>query len=56
MCKLVVEGRDTIQPTFSVRGGLPPGISGATGEPASDEEGFRAMTPTVGTEVREFRT
>ncbi len=41
---------DTIQPTFYVRGELPPGISGATGEPPSDEKGFRAMTPTVGAE------
>jgi site-specific DNA recombinase len=47
---LVVEERDTIQPTFYVRGELPPGISGATGEPPSDEKGFRAMTPTVGAE------
>ncbi len=47
---LVVEERDTIQPTFCVSGERAAGISGATGEPPSDEEGFRAMTPTVGTE------
>jgi site-specific DNA recombinase len=44
---LVVEERDTIQPTFYVRGELPPDC-GATGEPPSDEKGFRAMAPTVG--------
>jgi hypothetical protein len=43
-----VKERDTIQPAFYVRGELPADISGATGEPPSDEKGFRAMTPAVG--------
>ena len=47
---LVVKERDTIQPTFYVRGDLPADFSGASGEPPSDEKGFRAMTPAVGAE------
>ncbi len=47
---LVVKERDTIQPTFYVRGELRVDFSGGTGEPPSDERGFRAMTPVVGAE------
>ena len=45
---LVVEERDTIQPRFYIRGGLPPDMPGDNSEAPSDGTGFRAMTPTVG--------
>ena len=54
--ELVVEQRDTIQPCFYIRGGLPeldlqtPDNPDGNDETPSDERGFRAMTPTVGTE------
>jgi hypothetical protein len=47
---LVVKERDTIQPTFYVRGELPADFSGATREPPSDERGCCALTPVVGAE------
>jgi site-specific DNA recombinase len=46
---LVVEERDTIQPSFYVRGGLPPDMPRDRDETPSDGKGFRAMTPTVET-------
>ena len=54
--ELVVEERDTVQPCFYVRGGLPdldsqpPDSPDGNDETPFDERGFRAMTPTVGTE------
>ena len=44
---LVVEERDTIQPSFYIRGGLPPDMPDDNSETPSDGTGFRAMTPTV---------
>ncbi len=51
--ELVVEERDTIQPCFYIRGGIPdldpqpPDTPDGNDETPSDEKGFRAMTPTV---------
>ncbi len=45
--RLVIDGRDTIHPTFYVRGSLPPDMTGADSETATDGRS-RAVTPTVG--------
>ena len=46
--RLVVDGRDTIHPTFYVRDSLPPDMTGERRETATDGRS-RAVTPTVGT-------